>query len=293
MEYFHFGIHTGAVRAVPQLISPVQQCFIKVFAFSMCREHWGMMCLQGLHFLKEDKTNQRLIYKSLTHHIGIKKEITAPTMQNLWGSSSVFPAWAGWCWIFPKIWLYMFISSSSENDDAGHVLPLVSLILVSLQPLMQNFSLLFEKLNGLVVICKFPLYEFQLSALFRSKAFLSGYSLIFRQWIQCTWKEMVPQISLETCAWWERANPLQPTGNLILIDLALMCERNEMSKKWTFESLRRKTVGIMGMWHHSCLEGMWCQILSPLPRILQWKGQQHQLLPIPHWNWLQTSGIFA
>lgn len=75
----------------------------------------------------------------------------------------------------------MFISSSSENDDAGHVLPLVSLILVSLQPLMQNFSLLFEKLNGLVVICKFPLYEFQLSALFRSKAFLSGYSLIFRQ----------------------------------------------------------------------------------------------------------------
>lgn len=37
-----------------------------------------MMCLQGLHFLKEDKTNQRLIYKSLTLYIGIKKELQLP-----------------------------------------------------------------------------------------------------------------------------------------------------------------------------------------------------------------------
>lgn len=48
-------------------------------------------------------------------------------MQNLWRSTSVFPAWTGWCWIFPKIWLYMFISSSTENDDAGHAFSLVSL----------------------------------------------------------------------------------------------------------------------------------------------------------------------
>lgn len=40
-----------------------------------------MMRLQGLHFLKEDKNNQRLIYKSLTVYIGIKKETAAPAMQ--------------------------------------------------------------------------------------------------------------------------------------------------------------------------------------------------------------------
>lgn len=46
----------------------------------------------------------------------------------------------------------------------------VYLILVSLQSLMQNFPHVFKELNGLVGICKIPLYKFQLSALLQEES---------------------------------------------------------------------------------------------------------------------------